>query len=217
MDTEKIDNFTTTKIIVPIDSVVNNPWNPNVESKVVYESIKETIKQKGLVGTITVREQLGYYQIINGEHRWRICKELGWKEIPVENMGEISDTEAYFWTLKLNETGKNDVEKLAKLYGEMSDGQLSLLGSTKEEIQNTKNLFKFDFAQYQTTDPGIPADTMAHILSFKFTDEEWLVVQKALEIVKKDKETEKQWFMQMLQHFLQVNLGSAPNETHIEI
>lgn len=216
MDEHKKNNFTTTKKVVPIDSIAPNPWNPNKESKVVYESIKETIKQKGFIGTITTRQYLGCNQIINGEHRWRACKELGWKEVPVEDMGEISDTEAYFFTLKLNEGGKNEVEKLAKMYEQMEDGQLSLLGSTADEIKNTKDLFKFDFAQYQTNDPGIPENVFAHVLSFKFNDEEWRLVQESLKFVKKDNETEKQWFMQMMQHYLQVNIGSGPGETHVQ-
>lgn len=197
-----MNNFTTTKKIVDINQVFPNPWNPNMESITVYNSIKETIRQKGLIGTITVRDWKGSYQIINGEHRWKILKELEWKEIPVESIGEISDDEAYFWTLKLNEGGKNDIEKLAKMYGEMSDGQLSLLGTTQEEIKNTKDLFKFDFSQYETVDPGISADTLIHILSFKFTDSEWKEVQEAILFAKLQGQNEKQWFMILLGKYL---------------
>ena len=196
----------TTKKIVPIDQVVANRWNPNVESLTVYNSIKETIKEKGMIGTITVREVAGCYEILNGEHRWRILKELDWKEIPVESIGEISDTEAKFWTLKLNEGGKNEVENLAKIYEELDAGQLSMLGSTAEEIQNTKDLFKFDFSQYESKDPGVPENTLAHVLSFKFTDEEWNIVQKDIEHTKKNNETEKQWFMQMLESWISLNV-----------
>lgn len=203
-------NLITTKKIVPIEQVVANRWNPNTESLTVYNSIKETIKEKGLIGTITVREVAGCYEIVNGEHRWRILKELGWKEIPVENMGEISDSEAKFWTLKLNEGGKNEVEKLAKIYEELDNGQLSLLGSTSEEIQNTKDLFKFDFAQYQIKDPGIQEDILVHILSFKFTNDEWKIVEKAIQHTKKINETEKQWFMQMLETYISLNVRREP-------
>ena len=130
-------------------------------------------------------------------------------------MGVMSDDEAYFWTLKLNEGGKNDIEKLAKMYEQMSPDQLSFLGQTAEEIENTKKLFKFDFAQYQTTDPGVPEDTMAHVLSFKFTDNEWKVVQKALELAKEQGQNERQLMMDMLQHYLQINLGAGPGDTTV--
>jgi hypothetical protein len=219
MDNEpKKHNFTTTKKEIPMKSVNPNPWNPNVESKVVFESIKRTIEEKGLVGTIVVRqlwEGVPEYQIINGEHRWKILKELGWTTIPVEDMGVITDEEAYFWTLKLNEGGKNDVEKLAKIYEQMDAGQLSLLGTTAEEIENTKNLFKFDFAKYQTTDPGIPEGTMARVLALKFDEREWDVVQKAIALAKDEGHSEKQMFMLMAMDFLQLRLGAGPGDTHV--
>jgi len=197
------NNFTTVKKTVPIMSVVKNPWNPNVQSKQMVEKGIQSVREFGMLGSILVREVAGCYEILDGEHRLGYAKELGYTEIPVESLGEIDDNRAKVLTVLLNNLrGKDDIEKRAAIYESLSAGQLQLLPFTDEEIQNEKNLMKFDFSQYDTTEPEIPEGTLVRILSFKFTDKEWDVVSEAVKTAKVDGKTEKQWFMEMLQGYL---------------
>jgi hypothetical protein len=198
----------TEKKIVPINELIPNPWNPNIMSKSIFEKMKLTIQEKGLFGAIYVRRfecnSIKNYQILDGQHRWEACKELGYTEIPVEcAINEVSDRETQFWTIYFNNTrGRDDLEKRAELFELLDKGQIPLLPFTEEEIENEKKLFKFDFSQYETKSPEIPADTLVHVLSFRFSDEEWKVVEECLSYAKKDGMDDKQWFMsQMKQYF----------------
>lgn len=47
------------------------------------QSLADSIKSKGLLEPILVREKGNRYEIIAGERRWRACKLAGLKEIPV--------------------------------------------------------------------------------------------------------------------------------------
>lgn len=213
-----MENFSTTKKVVSIDLVIPNPWNPNVQSEHMFKKGVQSVEEFGMLGSILVREKAGCYEILDGEHRYRYAKELGYKEIPIESIGELDDARAKVLTVMMNNLrGKDDIEKRSAIYESLSEGQLQLLPFTRDEIENEKKLFKFDFSQYQTTDPGIPADSLVKILSFKFTEDEWKVVEKGISIAKQDGYNEKQWFMGMLQNHLQVNLGATVGETVVNI
>jgi hypothetical protein len=201
-----MNNFTTTKKRVKITDVVPNPWNPNAQSKEMFAKGIQSVKEFGLMGSILVREIAGTYEILDGEHRWKYANELGYTEIDVESLGEIDDSRAKVLTVMLNNLrGKDDIEKRAAIYESLNAGQLQLLPFTSEEIQHEKELFKFNFSQYETTDPGIPENILVHILSFKFTDNEWLILQEALKCASAEGKNEKQWFMSVLQEYLRKN------------
>jgi len=92
----KTDNivFDETKLsVVLIDEVRPNTWNPKEADTVEYQRIKLGIQQHGLRKPIIVRENEGF-EIIDGEQRWTICKELGYTKIPIYNEGELSDKQA---------------------------------------------------------------------------------------------------------------------------
>lgn len=198
-----MNNFTTTRKRVPIHHITPNQWNPNVQSDKMFSKGIASVKEFGLMGSILVRENLGFYEILDGEHRWRYAKELGYTEMDVDSLGEISNDRAKILTVLLNNLrGKDDIEKRAAIYESLNAGQLQLLPFSDEEIENEKNLFKFDFSQYDITEPELNPEEMLHILSFKFSDIEWTILQEALALVKSEKKTEKQWFMSILQTYL---------------
>lgn len=197
-------NLTTEKKIVNIDSIIANEWNPNRMSDFIYQKMKKTISEKGLFGSIICRPLAGCYQILDGEHRWKACKELGFKEIPIEvSVNEISDQDTKFWTVYFNNTkGKDDIEKISEIFKSLDAGQSQLLPFTEDEIKHTKELFAFDFSKYETSEPQIPDDEFAKILSLKFSQSEWKVVEDGISHAKSEGYSPKQWFMIMLQKYL---------------
>jgi len=203
-----MNNFKTTKIVVPIDRVIANQWNPNFQSQEMFAKGVQSVKELGMLGSILVRETAGVYEILDGEHRWRYCKELHYTEIPVENIGEIDDKEAQLLTILLNNLrGKDDIEKRAKIYEELSAGQLSLLPFSSEEIENEKRLFSFDFSRYENKET-LPDRKMTRTFMVALTEEEYIVVQKAIEIAKADyRQSSLQWLMEQVRHYLQLHLG----------
>lgn len=128
-------------------------------------------------------------------------------ELPIEvSVEEISDQDTKFWTLYFNNTkGKDDIEKVVEIFNAMDAGQAQLLPFTEDEIKNTKDLFAFDFSQYENKEVEVSEDELPRIFSLNFTENEWIVLQEALEHVKSQNKSNKQWFMLMLGEYLRKN------------
>lgn len=109
---------------VPIDDVIPNEWNPNRQTDYIFEKEKNSIQEFGFLDPILVREVDGNFEIIDGEHRWKAAKELGYSEILVNNLGEVSKSIAGQLTIILNEVkGQADRMDMA-----------ALVKSLKEEV-----------------------------------------------------------------------------------
>ena len=100
--------------------IKKNPWNPNQMDKKTLKAEKESIVKYGVVAPIIVRPLKDKYQIIDGEHRYIVCSELGHKLIPSVIIEGLEDKDAKKLTIILNETkGSNDKIELGKLLGEL--------------------------------------------------------------------------------------------------
>jgi ParB/RepB/Spo0J family partition protein len=216
-----MNKFTTIKKQVQIDEIMPNSWNPNVQDKAMFEKEKKSIQELGMLGSILVRDYFGKYQILDGEHRWKAAKELGYTEMTVETIGEISDQQTRFLTIHLNNLrGKDDVFKRAQIFKELEQGQLEMLPFTAEEIENEKQLITFDFAQYDKSS-DLPTRTPGMLLVLPLNDEETQVWLKAKELLLARKSigtdnTKKKQDIQTLMYLIKatfdVHLG-ANNET----
>jgi ParB/RepB/Spo0J family partition protein len=143
--------------MIPVDMVKPNPWNPNKLDKKKMGKIREDILQNGFIDPITVRrvfkstlpgrEELDYYQIIDGEHRWTIMKELGAKEIPAAVV-DLDDTQAKLKTIQLNyQRGVPIPVKLAEVLHDLNKtmtlDELELaLPYEKHELRDNLDLLK---------------------------------------------------------------------------
>ncbi|MDD4874765.1 MAG: ParB/RepB/Spo0J family partition protein, partial [Dehalococcoidales bacterium] len=107
--------------LIKIDQIFPNNYNPNVVSEDILAKLRAEISQKGLCEPIILRRKGNDgYEIVDGEHRWRVCQELGWEEIPciIQN---YDDNEAKIKTLQLNYMRGSAVPvKLASLIHELS-------------------------------------------------------------------------------------------------
>lgn len=146
-------------IVVPIDQIDPNPWNPNVQSAFTFEKEKESIETYGFIDPVTGRQKGdGRYEIIDGEHRWKAAKEVGLTELPF-NVIVIDDARAKKLTIVLNELkGKPDTEILAALLGdiklEMGDDVEFLKGLPFNE-SDLHGLLSHDEIDWQSKD-GAP-------------------------------------------------------------
>ena len=129
---------------VPIGSIKPNPWNPNKQSEFVFEKEKNSITQFGFVVPIIVRESSkGAYEIIDGEHRWKAAKELGFKQVPINSLGKVTVAVAKKLTIILNELkGDYDTIELSKLVKDLKDsvGLDELMRDLPFSEQDLKNL-----------------------------------------------------------------------------
>ena len=95
-------------LLVKPEKVLANKWNPNRMDEEIFAKELLSIQTHGFIDPILIREVKGedgkvYFEIVDGEHRWRAAGQLGLKEIPAVNLGVISDTQAKKLTILTNE------------------------------------------------------------------------------------------------------------------
>jgi ParB-like chromosome segregation protein Spo0J len=114
----------------------------------------ESIKRFGFIDATLVREvEPGVYEIVDGEHRWKAAKELGYTRLVIDNLGKIEDAIAKVLTLVMNNTrGKDDVLKRAQLLAQIRAGQQSLfeiLPFDVKQIEEELKLLDYDFDRFK--------------------------------------------------------------------
>jgi hypothetical protein len=108
--------------MVSITEVKPNTWNPNGMTPFMKASLKHGLQQEGwlLSQALTVwgTDEKGRRKniIINGEHRWTVGNELGFKLVPMCFLNGITESEAKRLTVALNrKRGEHDPHKLGIL------------------------------------------------------------------------------------------------------
>lgn len=133
------NNIIDTSQLVKIDKVYPVPYNPNFMPTEMFEALKENIQNNGLIGSILVRShptKKGSYEIIDGEHRWKACKELGYTEISVIIL-DLNDINAAIQLIRFNrEKGYFDHTKLQKLVNDLISKTNKALVKNKLHLQN---------------------------------------------------------------------------------
>jgi len=133
--------------MVPVERLRPNEWNA-IELPADDEAkLKAQMRVSGPEKTepLTVRRAGDFYEIINGEKRWRIAMELGWKHLPAVEI-EATDYELKKYCLSYNLLrGTVNYVKLAKLAAEdeeMARVCRELLGEEKarELIESARRL-----------------------------------------------------------------------------
>jgi ParB family chromosome partitioning protein len=123
-------------IYLDVDSVVPNTYNPNTMPLDVFESLLNDAKLHGAeaLDPISVRpldflEGRQRYEIIDGENRWKVAKQLGWKRIRAFILKASLDEAKTINYRKNRERGTLDPFKEAKLFKQEYDN-----GLTHEQI-----------------------------------------------------------------------------------
>jgi len=139
-----------------VESIIPNPWNPNAMSEEDLAKERESFNRFGFVNPIIVRLLDGdLYQIIDGEQRWTVAKQLGMTEIDAYDISPIGDFEAQQLTFILNELrGKPREDKLAELLKgllaqDTMDRLVAVLPLTKEQFGKAAKLPEFDWANFK--------------------------------------------------------------------
>jgi len=106
---------------VAISKVKRNSWNPKHENTAEYPKIKASIERDGQKVPSVVREKHGALEIIDGQQRWTAMRELGMKQICVNNRGKVSDEDAMNGTLWYQVQAPMIEKEAAKLTKELKD------------------------------------------------------------------------------------------------
>ncbi len=123
---------------VPTGSLRPNPWNPNHVGPDNEQKLEASLKKLGFTKPLVVRTlDDGSLEILGGEHRWRAAKKLGYKQVPVVNLGIVSEKRAREICLIDNgRYGEDDTMQLSALIKEIGDlGELQeILPYSEDEL-----------------------------------------------------------------------------------
>lgn len=148
---------------VDISAVHENTWNPNRQSDKAFEAEKQSIEAFGFIDPVTVRVHpkiKGEFEIVDGAHRIRALRELGYEEVAV-NVIDVTEDEAKRLTIILNETrGTPDRIDLAVLLVDIKESigldDLKIgLPYTDDELEGLLKLPDFDFNQFKKDEPPV--------------------------------------------------------------
>jgi len=148
-----------------LDELKPNPWNCNFLTAEEKERLKQQLKEAGPERTppIIVRKKGSIYEIIDGEQRWRIAKELGWQYIRAIIM-DADDPKAKTlcvsfnrWRgrlnwFKLHDVMKKDIEAgvdVYEVYGEtLSDAEIKKILSLGNLIPSARRILEESLKKY---------------------------------------------------------------------
>ncbi len=154
------NNYKNYKIF-PMDLLVKADWNYKEEDVIMSNKLRENLKRNGQIETIHLRKlETGYYEVVNGNHRYDEMVILGRKTIIAYDNGVISKEEAIRRCLETNETKfESNQIKLAGLIKELSQ-QFDLtdlvqsMPFSEEEINNYAAMTDFNWEQYGGSRPN---------------------------------------------------------------
>jgi len=86
-------------IDVPVGQVKPSPYQPRLTFNL--EDIRGNIQRDGILVPLTVRKKDGYYELIDGERRMHLAKELGYKTVPCTVI-DVDDETARRMVWKVN-------------------------------------------------------------------------------------------------------------------
>ena len=117
-------------ILVRLDQLKPNPWNPNKVARPEMELLKISIRKSGFCFPLVVmKENDTSYMIVDGFHRHLVAKEFGMEYVPVVVLNESLD-EYMNATIRFNRAkGTHQIIDMSKLVLD-----LVRLGKTDEEI-----------------------------------------------------------------------------------
>lgn len=127
---------------VAVADVFPNPWNVNSMAPADFEKLKASIERYGLPFPVVVRPhpwEQDKWQIVDGEHRWRACGELGWTSLTV-TIVDYDDETAQEAGIVLNGLhGAPDETKLGSL--------LRSLAKKRDEVE-LRQVMPFDRSRF---------------------------------------------------------------------
>lgn len=175
-----------------------NPWNTNYVSPENELKIEESIKrQGGLFKPILVRELVdGTLEILGGEHRAKAASRLGFAEVPVFNLGKLSDQQAKEIGLIDNgRYGEDDSLQLAELLKSLgnADELQTFLPYSDDDLNSIFSTTSIALDELEISDdeelpsmPATPAAPTHQLMRFKVPVEDVARVTQVIEKIMKE-------------------------------
>jgi ParB family transcriptional regulator, chromosome partitioning protein len=133
---------------LPLDRIAPSPLQPRLDFPVEHlNELVESIRERGIIQPLIVRQVDGAYELIAGERRWRAARELGLADAPAI-VREATDREVLELALieNLQREGLNPIEEAAaysKLHRDFSLTQEEIsrqVGKSRASVANSMRL-----------------------------------------------------------------------------
>ena len=95
---------------VSVEAIKANDYNPNRQSQHDFELLLRSIEDDGFTQPVVVHRAT--MTIVDGEHRWRACKALGYSEVPVV-LVDMTPEQMRIATLRHNRARGSEDARLA--------------------------------------------------------------------------------------------------------
>jgi DNA modification methylase len=138
--------------LFPIEILVKADWNYKEDDVNLLAKLLENIKRNGQIASCQVRLlETGYYEVVDGNHRYDAFILLGQKFVFAYDHGVISLTEAQRISIETNETQfKANPEKLSAMLKDLQfefPDLLNTLPYTEDEFDDLINIPDLDGAE----------------------------------------------------------------------
>ena len=169
---------------IPLDKLVEHPDNPNRMSSSTLAKLIRNIKRTGRYEPLVVRphpKRKRRFEIINGHHRCRALRQLGFKRADVV-VWDVDDEQADIYLATLNRLGGSDqlagkIALLKRLTEKMNTRQLArLLPQTPGQIKRLVNL------RLPNAPAKPPPKPSANPIVFFMTDKQKATITEALSL-----------------------------------
>ena len=172
---------------LPLANITPSPLQPRLDfSSDQLHELVESIRERGIIQPLIVRQANGVYELIAGERRWRAAKEVGLADVPAI-VREASDREVLELALieNLQREGLNPIEEAAayaRLHQEFSLTQEEIsrrVGKSRASVANAMRLLDLESdAQSLLKHGRISVGHAKVLLSLKnHSEQKWLTDQ----------------------------------------
>jgi len=126
--------------LISIKKIKPNKYHYNEYDYQKWNLLKNRLKKTGQIIPIVVRKKDSFYEIIDGNKRFKILQELDSKDVLCVDMNKVSDLKAKVLYIELNEIKFDfDVIKFAKLITSITkkikiDKLITLLPFSKRQL-----------------------------------------------------------------------------------
>ncbi len=174
---------------IKMGQITPNSYNPNDIPEDIMAKLRAEIAKKGLVEAIIVRKTGDTYTIVDGEHRWRICRELGMEEVPCI-IKDYDENEAKIKTVQLNYMRGSPVPiRLASLIHDLNkeiplEDLARRLPYEEAQLQDNLELLKLpeDFGMAIERQAMEESKEMPMVVSFVLFKKQVEVIEQAIKI-----------------------------------
>ena len=170
---------------LPIEVLKEALWNVNQVDDSVMQRLRTSIEKYGLVQNLVVRQVTGGYEVLSGNHRLRLLKELDIKNAP-SVIVNVDDAHARLLAQALNHIhGDDDLGLRAELIREVmqaipEDELLSILPDTLSGLKGMASLGQETMAGYLQNWEKARAVRLRNLI-FKLTQEQLQSVEIAID------------------------------------